>query len=335
MLHEVQQMRSLAAVLHLRLRGEIKAGEFSRAVVTVQSMLSLAKMMETHPTLIGNLVGIAIASIAVGGLEEMVQQPGCPNLFWSFADLPTPLVSLRHGVSGERVLLTAPFDGLLTADRPFTPEELERIMLQIERLTMVPSNTSSGVVETVKAALRNPRIRYAAWMLDTDRMAVARKRLVDHGGLKPEAVAKFPPLQVIMTDDILAFVVVLDETLRAMNLPLYQWPPKIDELPPFTREPLLADVLVPATTKLRTAAARLDQRVALLRTIEAVRLFAHENGGKLPATLADIKLPLPIDPVTGKPFEYKLAADTATLSGGNPHPGNPLTHRVYEIRLRK
>src|SRR5205807_5173806 len=102
LLPEIQKLRELANVLRLRMRGEVKNGEFDRVVATAKTMLGLAKMLEQHPTLIGGLVGIAIAQMAVTGLEEAVRQPGCPNLYWSFADLPTPFFDLRYGLGGER-----------------------------------------------------------------------------------------------------------------------------------------------------------------------------------------------------------------------------------------
>ena len=40
----------------------------------------VSRHMGQHPTLIGDLVGIAIAAMAIGPIEEMIGQPGCPNL---------------------------------------------------------------------------------------------------------------------------------------------------------------------------------------------------------------------------------------------------------------
>ncbi len=62
--------------------------------------------------------------------------------------------------------------------------------------------------------------------------------------------------------------------------------------------------------------AGLEQQIALLRHVEALRLFAAEHDGKLPATLSDISVPLPLDPVTGKPFVYTVTGATAHLRGG-------------------
>ena len=47
-------------------------------------------------------------------------------------------------------------------------------------------------------------------------------------------------------------------------------------------------------------------------------MYAAENDGKLPAKLSDVKLPLPVDPITGKPFPYQLDGKTATLRGTPP-----------------
>ena len=47
--------------------------------------------MGEHPSLIGGLVGWAIANSAFGPLEEMLEHPSCPNLYWALTNLPDPL----------------------------------------------------------------------------------------------------------------------------------------------------------------------------------------------------------------------------------------------------
>ena len=75
-----------------------------------------------------------------------------------------------------------------------------------------------------------------------------------------------------------------------------------------------------------------------LRCVEAVRLYAAGHGGKLPPKLADVKeVPVPHDPVTGKPFEYKVSGDRATLFGpspvGDPRDGGYAL--TYELTLKR
>jgi hypothetical protein len=72
---------------------------------------------------------------------------------------------------------------------------------------------------------------------------------------------------------------------------------------------------LPDIIKLRRTQGQLEQQIALLRQVEALRLYAAEYDGKLPAQLADITVPLPVDPVTGKPLTYTLEGTAAHISG--------------------
>src|SRR5262249_45090002 len=57
---EVQEMRVLARSLVVRLRGEVADRRFDDAVVTTKTLFALARHLAEHPTLIGDLVGVAI-----------------------------------------------------------------------------------------------------------------------------------------------------------------------------------------------------------------------------------------------------------------------------------
>ena len=100
----MQQIRSLARALQVRFRAEIAQGRFDDAIRTAKTMFAMSRHLGEHPTLIGDLVGMAIASMAISHLEEMLEQPGCPNLYWALTNLPSPLISLDKGMDGERVM---------------------------------------------------------------------------------------------------------------------------------------------------------------------------------------------------------------------------------------
>jgi len=87
----------------------------------------------------------------------------------------------------------------------------------------------------------------------------------------------------------------------------------------------------------RRAQARTDQRLALLRTVEALRLYAADHDGRWPDKLDDLTVPAPIDPVTGKPFNYKLSEQTATIAGSPPRgqEKNPGLNVRYEVTIAK
>src|SRR5262249_40668414 len=95
---DVQQMRSLANALKGRFRAEVALGRFDDALRTAKTMFALSRHMGEHPTLIGDLVGMALALVTIGPLEEMLEQPGCPNLYWALTNLPNPLISLAKGM---------------------------------------------------------------------------------------------------------------------------------------------------------------------------------------------------------------------------------------------
>jgi hypothetical protein len=78
-----------------------------------------------------------------------------------------------------------------------------------------------------------------------------------------------------------------------------------------------------------TAFVRTDRRIAELRLFEALRLYADSHDGRLPQRLDDLEVPVPIDPITGKPFEYRLDGDVARVEG----PRLIATSCRYEIRL--
>lgn len=332
LLPEVQKLRELGNVLRLRMRGEVKDGEFYRVTVTAKTMFGLAKMLEQHPTLIGNLVGIAIASMAVHGLEEAIQQPGCPNLFWSFTDLPHPFFDLRYGLAGERTFLEkGQFADLKKPTRALSTQEVnDHLKTMTEMFAMAHEGPG--------AFRENPRVRYALIAADEKKMDAARRRLTE-SGVSADVVKAMPPLQIAMVEDFYQYTLVRDEMFKWMNLPYpvaMKGLTETDEVIKKAKsEWYLGPMLLPAVMKVKGAQARIEQRVGYLRIIEAVRLYAHEHGGQLPATLGDIKLPLPVDPFTGKPFEYEVKDGVATLHGTPPLKDSPTMNRYYEIRVRK
>ena len=82
------------------------------------------------------------------------------------------------------------------------------------------------------------------------------------------------------------------------------------------------------------------RRARLLEVVEALRDALAHNGGRFPASLADVPVHVPHDPFTGKPFPYEPAADgrSARLST-TPIPeidniaGVSSALRTYELTL--
>jgi hypothetical protein len=319
LLPDVQVLRNLASVLKVRLRGAIADRRFDDAVVTIKTMLALSRHLGEHPTVIGNLVGLAIAQLTVGSvmgpgpLEEMIQQPGCPNLFWALTDLPSPFIDLRKGVQGERIWMDTELEGLKDRE-PMTEAQLSKVLDRL-RKDLQPTTADFARLKDLSK--------------NEEHLRDARRRLSQYG-LSEDKLKDFPPLQVILLDGKREYEVQRDDEMKAMTLPYWQASPLMNARNKQLKKDMIFVNLIASFDKVKAAQARLDQRIALLRCVEALRLYAADHACKLPAKLEDIDLPLPVDPVTGKPFSYKLEGDTAHLHGAR------LIYQVrYEVTISK
>ena len=145
---------------------------------------------------------------------------------------------------------------------------------------------------------------------------------------------KLPALQIAMMDDFASYETLRDDLSKWTNLPFWQIPPDA-----FLAKPPVGIFmeLVPSGQKVVQARARVQQIIGLLQAVEAVRAYAAESGGKLPATLEATKLPVPVDSFSGKPFAYEVKGESAVIRGTAPldRKTEPFFNRVYEVTIRK
>ena len=64
-------------------------------------------------------------------------------------------------------------------------------------------------------------------------------------------------------------------------------------------------------------------------------MYAAANDGRLPADLADTPVPAPIDPVTGKAFQYRTVDGGFELTCPAPSGHPPGDGDLYKVTLRK
>ena len=324
LLPDLQKMRDLARGLQKRFHHEVSLRQFDDALVTAKTMFALSRHMGENPTLIGTLVGIAIAAITIDPLEEMLQQPGCPNLYWALTQLPDPLVPMDKAVEGERIFLDVELRELSNRE-PMSPEQLKKLIAHIDSILGLAADSKAGGVQRWTQKRKG----------DAKYLDSARKRLIEWG-IPAERVARFPAEQVVLLDEKLHYEIERDNGFKYWNLPTWKALEAMNKLPPPAKDRLFTGLLA-ALNKVRIAQGRLEQRIALLRHVEAVRMYAAEHDGRLPATLDEIDLPLPVDPFTGKRFRYELQDDTAHLRGTPPkgHEDVGAYNLHYEITIRK
>ena len=322
LLPDLQKIRQLANDLQGRFRDEVALRRFDAALATAKTMFALARHTGEHPTLIGELVGIAIASVAVGPFEEMLGQPGCPNLYWALTALPHPFISMDRGLEGERLLIAAELRDLDDA-KPMTAAQLKALIAHIDRFREI----GRGERKTVEWLRERAK--------DEKNLAAARAKLAEQG-LPADRLETFSPYQVLLLEARFDYEVRRDEEMKLTYLPTWEALARLDALPKPTEPPLL-DSLLAALHKIRRAQGRLEQRIALLRHVEALRLHAAAHGGALPAALSEVAVPLPADAFTGKPFRYELIDGVGHLRGTPPKGEESVAayNIHYEITIRK
>jgi predicted Rdx family selenoprotein len=90
-------------------------------------------------------------------------------------------------------------------------------------------------------------------------------------------------------------------------------------------------MMLPALSKAYTKAAVLERNIDALRCVEAIRMHAALNQGKLPQTLKEIvAVPVPLNPITGGAFDYKIEDGKAILEAKVPS-GEPARSGVKYI----
>jgi hypothetical protein len=174
------------------------------------------------------------------------------------------------------------------------------------------------------------------WLLrrarDAAHVKAARQRLVE-SGLPAGAVKALPALQIVLLDEKREYEARRDEQMKWRGVPFW----RADQSPPARdRHGWLFAQLVPPAYHVFRSMARLDQRIALLRHVEAIRMYAAEHG-KVPARLADLAVPLPVDPITGKPFAYRVEGGKAIVRGSPPRGQEKSAgfNVQYEVSIRK
>jgi hypothetical protein len=315
LLPEVQDLRSLASLLSVAARLQMADGDFVGALRTLQTGLSLARQTGEQPTVINELVGWAIAAIMLRQIDDFVQQPGAPNLYWALTDLRRPLIDPHKGFDGLRMMMHAAFPGIAEAmsDPNAAPLTEEQVRTCVRLL--VGQEAFADIVKRLRRDLEISQI--AAGHYEEN-----KKALIEAGRPK-DKVEAMPHIEVALLVELNRYESLLDQQLRWQNEPYYQIADKLDQQAkvlqaPATRRSMLPEEAFTFTAtsvgKVFKANARAQRKLDMLRCVEAIRAYAAAHDGKLPTALTDVKeVPIPLDVVTGKPFAYTVNGAQATL----------------------
>lgn len=331
LLPDVQGMRHFARALALRARYEIAGGDLDRAIYTLQTGFAFSKHIGEGPSLIHMLVGVAINQVMARQLDELLQHPKCPNLYWSLARLPKPFMDMRRPIQAEYLMLEnlmPRYDDLRKGPLPL--DEAQEVMGEfIKKMQEMGLARIDPVTITARAMATYSK---------------AKAALVA-GGRRQADVEQMPVPQVVLLHSMEEFLRLRDDVYKWASLPLYEGLAGMQQAEAAYRT--VADdrgilavfvQMLPAVQKVYQANVRADRRFAMLRVVEALRMHLAVHGGKWPKSLAEVRVvPAPADPATGKSFEYTVQGDKASLFGPPPKgdAASPSNSMVYELRLRK
>lgn len=335
-LEEIQESRAIARLLAVQARLQILDGKYGDAVQTLQTGYALARHVAEMPFLVSGLVGLAISAIMSERIQEMAEMPGSPNLYWTLTMLPRPLIDLAPAMQVEMVIPYQMFPFLRDAETTErSPAQWQTALDELQQRIIM----ELGPLE--RQSTWPPRLMMTAVALKA--FPIAKQHLIAKG-YPAEKVDTMPVAQVIAIYTADTYDELRDEMFKWFNVPYWQAKDGINRaeqaLQPFGkgREIVpLASLLLPAIGRANFAPARGDRRICELRVIEALRLYAAGHDGKLPAKLADItEVPIPIDPITGKEFDYRLEGDTAILEVHPPAGMSPRAHgKRYQLTIAR
>jgi len=313
-------------LLSLQARLQIAEGRFDDAIDTLKTGIALARHIGHHPTMVGALVGTANLRSMTGVVSEFVRQPNAPNLYWALTSLPTPLIDVRIAAEAEPHALEISFPELRELDddnrtAEYWNDVLDRLIGWIQNLNDDPDS--------------HEETRFAIALNAVKRFPSVKQTLIDSGRSQRE-VDSMPTSRVILLAALRSYRRRRDDLYKQLLVPIGQ--ANSGEVSSLNSEIgdvdaddiLLTSTTFPAVDAYHLAATKCDREVAIFRIVEALRLHA-ENRGKLASSLAEItEVPIPLDPVTGGPFVYRIEDGFAMLEAPLPV---KMTKREHGYRL--
>lgn len=312
-LDEMQELRELSRLLVLEARLAISNGDVEDALRSIRSNIRVAEAASMRTsTLIGKLVGIAIAGQSLELVRELSTLPGAPNLYWAIATFPKDSFDMQPAYEAEMDAMRR-FLGPL----PASDEQIDASAWRRRLKEVVEAFQLSGFADRMQSNTDNAQINAGLLMVAAD--GPARNFLtaqgIDPSRMTPsEAILRALEWELVQTRDAYFKWTLLPEPLRTNRLKELTTVPAETLLTSsqfFPPAQALTNLLFPSIVSADNANARLHRSLALLATVEAIRMYAAETR-KFPATLDELKhVPAWSDPVSGKPFNYQRLDDRA------------------------
>jgi hypothetical protein len=323
--------RKIANRLNIDARWDVHEKRYADAVDKIRIGVTLGRHMGEGTTLIEGLVGVSISATSLKTINDLVQQPDAPNLYWSLSQLPQPMIQLPWANERGWVYFSLP-EFQKVRKGTFTDGDWDSLMGRLRNpmgfVNMgMPMEGYEGPEWSGKVALTALNMRA---------YPRARAYLKENGRSNAELEA-MGPKKILATYYVETFETWMDEATKGAALPYREahqikgdWGKEMAASPDYRMNPML--LMIPALSQVSLATAKLDRSVALLRIVEALRMYAAGHEGQWPKELEDCDVPIPEDPVMGKAFIYEIEDGKAVIESMGP---NMQSSVRYELMLRK
>ncbi len=328
-LPHLSTFRRITFAMQLQIRLKIADGQTDQAVELLQQGLYMGRSIARGPTIIQGLVGASISRLMLEEVEGLMQMPDSPNLYWALTILPTPMIDMRSSLEYEREVLFMELPALLN----------------LENDVLTPAQTSATISDFTKKAggmgdLPFEGVLPLGWVM----MHYAdAKQFLARRGFSQQRIEEMPAAQAVLIYQKQEYQELLDNLYKWLALPYHQAQPHLEKgWQQFNKHQRakgvkmnVFSIFMPALGRISFLLVRLDRKIALLRTMEAIRMFAADHSGRLPRSLAEItSVPIPVDPVTGQDFLYKRINARKARLEVTVSPAEIKKRPVYELTIK-
>jgi len=325
--------RRMIMAMQLQIRLKIADKQTDQALEMLRQGLYMGRSIAQGPTVIQDLVGVAITALLLKEVEGLMQMPDSPNLYWALTALPDPMIDMHTSLENEREVLFVEFPQLRNLENEvLAPAQASAVVSDfMKKIQTLGGGTSDMPFQGLLP------VGWVMMHYSDAKEFLARK------GYSQERIEALPAAQAVLIYQKQEYLEMLDNFFKWFELPYYQAQPHLKQAEKrldnhsHTKgiKVNLFTTLLPALSRIAFLQARLDRNIALLRTIEAIRMFAAEHSGQLPGSLAEINsVPIPSDPVTGKDFIYRRIDERTARLEAPVAPAERKKRPVYELAIK-
>ncbi|MCP4256007.1 MAG: hypothetical protein GY774_00600 [Planctomycetes bacterium] len=326
--------RSMIMAMQLQIRLKIADRQTDQALEMLQQGLYMCRSIAQGQTVIQDLVGIYVTALLLKEVEGLMQIPDSPNLYWALTALPDPMINMHSSLENEREILFMELPQL---------RNLESEVLAPAQASAVASAFMKKI-QTLGGGTGDVPFQgllSVAWVMMHYSDA---KEFLARKGYSQERIEVIPAAQAVLIYQKQEYLEMLDNMFKWFEIPYSQAQPhlrkgeqRIDDHQrnKGIKANFFFTLLPAALSRIAFLQARLDRNIALLRTLEAIRMFAADHSGQLPGSLTEITaVPIPADPMTGKDFIYRrIDARNARLEAPVA-PEESKRRPVYELTIK-